>query len=413
MMSIGLASRIRAPYTKISFRASQNECDAPSSTHRTSKLRLAIHLILVSMLVSFGSLTVVSASAADSQPSNGKGSEGEDQGHHGGSGVARPDAHAPIGVMGEHAHNKGEFMASYRFMRMNMKGNRDGTDNMKASEVLRPTGTYGVAPLEMTMDMHMLGLMYAPSDTVTLMGMFPFLSLSMDHRAVMGQEFSTDAVGIGDVGAAALIRVLNKDNHQLLINAGMTFPSGSIDRKDVTPASRGASVLLPYPMQTGSGTWDLKPGLTYQGRLPNFSWGGQAMGTIRLGRNDEDYRLGNNYHLTGWGGWKALDWMSISARVEWRQWFNIEGNDSRYPAPPVPPAGPPFNSMADFVPTADPDLRAGKRVDIGPSVNFIIPSSKLKRMRLAFEMLFPVYQDLDGPQLKNDWTMTVGTQYDW
>ena len=33
-------------------------------------------------------------------------------------------SHAPIGVMGEHMHKKGEYMLSYRFSHMQMKGNR-------------------------------------------------------------------------------------------------------------------------------------------------------------------------------------------------------------------------------------------------------------------------------------------------
>lgn len=33
---------------------------------------------------------------------------------------SRPDAHAPIGVLGDHTHKKGELMASYRFMTMEM-----------------------------------------------------------------------------------------------------------------------------------------------------------------------------------------------------------------------------------------------------------------------------------------------------
>ena len=34
--------------------------------------------------------------------------------------------HAPIGVMGDHMHSKGEIMFSYRFMNMLMKGNLNG-----------------------------------------------------------------------------------------------------------------------------------------------------------------------------------------------------------------------------------------------------------------------------------------------
>lgn len=44
--------------------------------------------------------------------------------------------HAPIGVMGDHAHDKGEWMLSYRFMHMDMQGNRTGTGNIDADTIV-------------------------------------------------------------------------------------------------------------------------------------------------------------------------------------------------------------------------------------------------------------------------------------
>ena len=59
-------------------------------------------------------------------------------------------------VMGDHLMREGEIMLSYRFMRMDMDGNRSGTNRVST-----PLPGYMVSPLEMTMDMHMLGAMYA------------------------------------------------------------------------------------------------------------------------------------------------------------------------------------------------------------------------------------------------------------
>ena len=36
--------------------------------------------------------------------------------------AARPDGHAPISVMGDHMHEMGEWMVSYRYMSMDMEG---------------------------------------------------------------------------------------------------------------------------------------------------------------------------------------------------------------------------------------------------------------------------------------------------
>ncbi|GAF93076.1 unnamed protein product, partial [marine sediment metagenome] len=61
-------------------------------------------------------------------------------------GGAHADDHAPIGVMGDHTHDAGEWMVSYRYMRMRMDGNRDNDDRVSATSVLRD---YPVAPTRM------------------------------------------------------------------------------------------------------------------------------------------------------------------------------------------------------------------------------------------------------------------------
>ncbi|MEO0650680.1 MAG: hypothetical protein AAFZ65_08380 [Planctomycetota bacterium] len=58
------------------------------------------------------------------------------------------------------------------------------------------------------------------------------------------------------------------------------------------------------------------------------------------------------------------------------------------------------------IPTARPDLRGGQRLDYGLGVNTYID----RRWRIAAEVLWPVYQDLDGPQLETDLTVVAGFQ---
>jgi hypothetical protein len=184
----------------------------------------------------------------------------------------------------------------------------------------------------------------------------------------------------------------------------MSFPTGSINRQDETPASGGDIVTLPYPMQLGSGTVDLLPGVTYNGHVDEFLWGAQVKGTVRLGKNKEEYRLGNDYALTSWGTYKFLDWLSVGVRMQYRQWFNIKSRDRRLDV------GGPFDAE-DFVPTADPDRRAGKRLEMGPSLNLFKLNGSLEGVRLGVEALFPLYRDLDGPQLETDWTLIAGIEY--
>ena len=172
----------------------------------------------------------------------------------------------------------------------------------------------------------------------------------------------------------------------------MSLPTGSTDERDATPADPNA--VLPYPMQLGSGTFDLLPGLVYTGNSSEWSWGGQFGAVERLGENDEDYTLGNQYQGNLWAARKWTDWFSTSFRVSGEIVEDIDGADPR-----MNPA---------MVPTADPDLRAGEIVSLGLGANFIVPSGPLTGLSLSVEGILPVYQRLDGPQLARDYAVIVG-----
>ncbi|MEL7027890.1 MAG: transporter [Pseudomonadota bacterium] len=327
--------------------------------------------------------------------------------------------HAPIGVMGDHMHDKGEIMFSYRFMRMNMEGSRIGTEGVSPEEIATtvPNRFFGapmqpptlrVVPTEMSMNMHMLGVMYAPADWLTLMAMGSVVTKSMDHITFQGGmgttrlgEFTTETEGFGDTKLSGLVRLFDIEQgdvkHHAHINAGISIPTGSITRTDdiLTPMGATPSPRLPYPMQVGSGTVDFAPGVTYTGSSEIFSWGGQAMATIRAGDNDEGYALGDVYEATAWAMFGPSPWWAVSGRAAFRAQAAIDGIDPLIVAP---------------VQTADPDNQGGDRLDLGVGANFAGQTGVIRGHRLAVEVLFPVYQDLNGPQLETDLTFSVGWQ---
>ncbi len=308
--------------------------------------------------------------------------------------VGRPDGHAPISVMGEHVHHKGEWMVSYRFMFMDMDGNRDSTSRLGVREVL---GEYPVSPTKMDMEMHMLGVMYGVTDRVTVMAMMPFARLDMDHRTRMGVRFRTRSNGIGDLKLTGLVRVWERAtvalSQSVRLNAGLSVPTGNYHNRDATPAG---NVRLPYPMQIGSGTTDLLPGITYTAKTPNWSGGAQLMGVIRLGRNSRNYSKGDGIQVQGWIARRLTRWLSTSFRTAFVRQGNYDGRDKD-----LNPA---------VVPTADPRRRGFNRVELGVGLNFIVPSGVLAGNRFAVEFGYPAWQKLQGPQLESDWTITAGWQ---
>jgi hypothetical protein len=325
---------------------------------------------------------------------------------------ARPDDHAPIGVMADHYHEAGEWMVSYRYMRMDMEGNRRGTDSIAPDTIATtiPNRFFGqpmqpptlrAVPTEMSMDMHMLGAMYAPTDRVTLMAMVNYLIKDMDHLTYAGPtgseilgEFTTRTEGLGDASISALVRLHEQAGQRLHLQAGVSVPLGSIDEQDqiLTPMGMRPSPRLPYPMQLGSGTWDPIIGLTWSRLGERISGGVQWRSVFRVHDNDEDYRLGDEHRLTGWLAWRFAEHVSASLRLEGLRRGNISGQDPAIVAP---------------VQTADPDRQGIERWSLGLGVNWIIGGGH----RLAAEWLTPIHQDLDGPQLETDDTVTLGWQW--
>ncbi|MDY6780959.1 MAG: transporter [Cyanobacteriota bacterium] len=240
----------------------------------------------------------------------------------------------------------------------------------------------------------LFGAMYAPTDDLTLMGMTSYVFKEMDHLTRSGINFTTRTQGFGDSKLVALYRIFNQNRQRVHLNLGIGLPTGSIGERDDTPG--GADSLLPYPMQIGSGTFDFMGGLTYLGQGDRWSWGAQALATVPISENGNNYRLGNQYNATAWGAYRWTNWLSSSIRLNGKTWGDISGADSR------------LNPM--MIPTADPNRRGGSRVDLGLGLNLYAPEGSLQGARLGIEFALPVYQSLTGPQLETDWQLTVGVQ---
>jgi hypothetical protein len=301
-----------------------------------------------------------------------------------------------INVLGSHIHLAGQWMLSYEYMFESMDGNLDGTRTISPGRILE---RFNVAPSDMTMQTHMAMVMYAPTNDLTLKVMLPYILKSMNHVTRDGVRFKEQTEGIGDLELGALYTFfkVGEFRHRLLLNAGVSLPTGSIDEKDFGPDHSLGRARLEYPMQLGSGTVDLLPGLTYLGQTDDWAWGSEFIPTVRLGRNDHDYRLGNRYRLSGWGAWKLTEWLSLSARLDAQLWENISGADR---------ALDPTDE-----PTKDPNAQGGRRIDGLLGVNLYAPRGALKGQRLAVEAGAPLYQSLDGPQLRTDWLVHFGWQW--
>ncbi|RKU08149.1 hypothetical protein C6503_23495 [Candidatus Poribacteria bacterium] len=308
------------------------------------------------------------------------------------------NSHAPVGVMGDHGHKIGELMCSYRFMVMDMQGLQSDTTSVEIAEVLKD---FMMAPTTMQMQMHMVGMMFAPRDELTLMAMANYQILRMEmegaHHHMGGHHghpvgpHEMSSSGVGDAKLEALLTFWKRPRLTLLGNIGISLPTGSISQK------RDSGVFLPYPMQLGSGSFEALPGVTLSGYYGNWSYGGQLRGIFPLHTNSQAYRHGNAATATVWGARQINDWLSLSGRLFFTHWRNITGNN------------PELNPLMS--PSHRPDWRGGQRLDIAISSNLIAPTGTFVGQHLAVEFQMPVYQNLISTQLKTTWRLMVGWHY--
>lgn len=215
---------------------------------------------------------------------------------------ARVDDHAPIGVMADHFHKKGEMMASLRLMHMEMG---DPTNDI-------------MGPQSMNKQMYMAGFMYAPSDRVTFAAMANISDSSMD-MIMMGNEMKAGTSGFGDVRLNAIIPLHVADHQRFHITLGTSIPTGETDAENAMGSRLGLN------MQNGTGSWGFTPSATYSRFFENWSLGLQASGQFWLDDNDFGERMGDRIEFTSWTALQVSEHVSFSARLAYRDQGAISG----------------------------------------------------------------------------------------
>jgi hypothetical protein len=321
------------------------------------------------------------------------------------------DQHAPAGVMFDHMHKAGEIMVGFRYAGSFAGGDMlHGTHSVGDQQVMDEGCTphaCTMRPSDMTMNMYMLDIMYAPTNWLTLMVMPMWMSHEMTMVPLNGMSHEGHDMGMGMGGHADThmhagphahgtegwgdtifgpeLRLADGPGYHLQVNPMFSAPTGRVDYKT-------DGVFTHYGMQLGSGTWDFVPSITYTGRANRVTWGAQVLGIVRLeDENDSGYRLGDVFQATAWGSYRLVNWISASVRGLYTEQGKIEGH---------------YNGTHNH--SSPPDLQfnyGGRFWDIGFGVNTVVPGGPLKGLRLSAEWLQPVMDDPNGYQLEREGTI--------
>jgi len=320
----------------------------------------------------------------------------------------------PAGVHGAAMVPAGKFMFSYTPSFMHMAGNYIGTNEVSPQTIVTtvptPPGTtmggmmmpfFRIVPQSMETDMHMFHAMYGVTDwiNVMVMGSYNYKTMTMTTFAgAMGTKIlgssTASTEGFGDTLATSLWRLYDDGTNHLHVNLGLSLPSGSTTESInmLSPMGTFMNMRANYGMQLGTGTVDFAPGITYTGLWRQWSWGAIYRGRFALDNNVEGYRYGNLTDLSGWAGYTWIHGVTTTFRADGTIQGSIRGADPM---------------ISGVMQGTDPLFYGGQRVNLFGGIELEGSLVGLRNTHLAIDGGAPVYQNLNGPQLGEDWQINV------
>jgi hypothetical protein len=256
----------------------------------------------------------------------------------------------------------------------------DGSDDVDNSVV---QSTYNTIAEKSTSETLSTKISYTYDRSWTFEGVLPYGFRSMDRNSLTLGSYSVKSDGMEDVKLSVSNLVWVSGSHHVFAKAGISLPTGSISKKDDTPA--GDDQSLPYNMQLGSGTYDFLPEISYIGFKDKWSFGGMVSGVLRTGKNSNSYRFGNVLESNIFGGYQLTTDYSTSLHLAYSKWGNVQGNDS--------------NLDSANSPEENPDLQGGQF--FGPIIGLHAAPTTGSFKGMSADLLFagPSWMKLNGPQL--------------
>jgi hypothetical protein len=279
-----------------------------------------------------------------------------------------------------------------------MKGNLQGQDAISDDKIY---DTYLMSGNTMRMQMHMLMAMYGVTGRLTLMAMANYQSSDMTMNIFSGAlnnhvhngsssssapDLTMHTKGLGDTKLTAIYKLINAEHAVVVGSLGINLPTGDFQLAG-NPHAESPTDHFPYAMQCGTGTVDLSPGITYLHTKNKFTYSGQVIVTLRPFNNSLDYSWGNEYTGNIWAAYKVVKFASASARLEGTLSDKISGYD-RY----LEFMHEPSSSAANY---------GGSRIQSYIGLNFYPGKGVLKNSKFGLEFGLPIYNNVNGIQMKS------------
>jgi len=322
----------------------------------------------------------------------------------------------PSGLFGVYAFpEKGQYVTGVNFQHHEFDGLLNGSSSVSATDTtssapnqfvgqvvngMTNPSTLRVVPNSAKANVVMPFINYTLDDKIALVALVPLIEKESKMESFAGGSSSTsvgkftiNSKGLGDVKFGALYKAYNSEDnkHNVIIDAVLSAPTGSITEKDaqIDPAGRSVIARMGYGMQLGGGTWDAMVGAAYWGKEDKWGYGAQYLATIPLeDENKNGWRFGDKHELTAWSSYSWEPTLVSSFRLRTEHQDEIHGIDPNI-------IGPGLGAQ-----TAN---YGGKITEASVGVNYMYAPAK----NISIEITKPISQDRNGYQADKDSSIAI------
>ncbi len=314
----------------------------------------------------------------------------------------------PSGLFGVYAFpEKGQYVTGVNFQQHKFSGLLNGSTSVSAVEATHVTtgapnqfgvpATLRVVPNSAKANIVMPFINYTLNDKIALVALAPLIEKESNMQTFTGTspKFTIKSKGLGDVKFGALYKAYNSEDnkHNVIIDAVLSAPTGSIEEEDIQLAPNGANTptlaRMGYGMQLGGGTWDAMVGAAYWGKEDKWGYGAQYLATIPLeDENKNGWRFGDKHELTAWSSYSWEPTLVSSFRLRAEHQDEISGSDAGIVGPGL---------------GAQTGNYGGKILEASVGVNYMYAPAK----NISIEYITPLSQDRNGYQADKESAIAI------
>ncbi|MEZ6005736.1 MAG: transporter [Planctomycetota bacterium] len=300
----------------------------------------------------------------------------------------RPDARGFLGTAHGPIVEIDHVRLSIDWQRIEYGGLMDGSIPISSADLF--ARGFQRAPISGVREELHLRAEYGLSEAFTLRLDAPIVNKIVAFEDASAQRTRLRTTGLGDVAIGASVELSRGEESRSEVALDLDMPTGSVTDREPPDPNTNLAPRLPYDLQPGHGTWRLRPSFHLARWGADWSAGAGFEYQTSLDESDQGWKPGNALLAQAWYTRRFDESRSVVFAVDYEGQDEVSGQDTA------------LDTSLD--PMQLPQNTGGQR--FGASIGLHMEVER--RNFLAIEVGVPVWQEVEGVQLEEDYRLRLG-----